>query len=111
MRYLVLTAALALAAACGDTTSPTTSSRIVEDATADGRTDLRRARESLIAAGNDVSAAIGEDGVAAGLGDALAANAILLSPRVPAISGRSEAAAFLSNDPIAPSALSWEVIF
>ena len=111
MRYLVLTAALALATACGDTTSPTTSSRMVEDGAAAGRTDLRRARESLITAGNEVSAAIGEDGVAGGLGDALAANAILLSPRKPVISGRSEAAAFLSNDPIAPSALSWEVIF
>jgi len=111
MRYLALTAALALVAACGDTTSPTPSSRIVEDAAADGRTDLRRARESLIAAGNEVSAAIDEDGVAAGLGDALATNAILLSPRVPAISGRSEAVAFLANDPIAPRALNWEVIF
>ena len=99
MRYLVLTAAVAFAAACGDTTSPTTSSIIAEDAAAHGRTDLRRARESLITAGNEVSAAIGEDGVAAGLGDALAANVILLSPRTPAISGRSEAAAFLSNDP------------
>jgi hypothetical protein len=111
MRYLVLTAALALAAACGDTTSPTTSSTAVENAAANGRGDLRRARESLIAAGNGVSAAIGEDGVAAGLGDALAADVILLSPRVPAISGRSEVAAFLSTNPIAPSALSWEVIF
>ncbi|HEY7502967.1 MAG TPA: hypothetical protein VH700_02620 [Gemmatimonadales bacterium] len=111
MRYLVLTAALALAAACGDTTSPITSSRAVGDAAAAGRGDLRRARESLIAAGNAVSAAIGDDGVAAGLGDALAADVILLSPRKPAISGRSEAAAFLSSDPIAPSALSWEVIF
>jgi len=111
MRYLVLTAAVALAAACGDTTSPTTSSIIAEDAAAHGRTDLRRARESLTAAGNEVSAAIGEAGVATGLGDALAANVILLSPRAPAITGRSEAAAFLSNDPSAPSGLSWEVIF
>jgi hypothetical protein len=110
MRYLVLAAALALAAAC-DTTSPTTTSRTVEEAAARGHTDLRRARESLIAAGNEVSAAIGEDGVAAGLGDALAANVILLSPRMPAISGREAAAAFLSSDPLAPRALSWEVIF
>ena len=58
-----------------------------------------------------MSAAIGEDGVAAGLGDALAADVILLSPRKPAISGRLEAAAFLSTGPIAPRALSWEVIF
>ena len=50
MRHLVLAAALALVAACGDTTSPTTASRIVEPGTADGRTDLRRARESLITA-------------------------------------------------------------
>ncbi|HEU4525801.1 MAG TPA: hypothetical protein VFR62_12310 [Gemmatimonadales bacterium] len=109
MRYLVLTA-LALASACGDTTSPI-SSGAVEDAAASGRTDLRRARESLIAAGNAVSTAIGEDGVTAGLGDALAANVVLLSHRKPAISGRSEAEAFLSSDPLAPSALSWEVIF
>lgn len=111
MRYVVLIAALALATACGDTTSPSTISRVAENASADGRADLRRARESLITAGNEVSTAIGEDGVAAGLGDALAEDAILLSPRTPPISGRSEAAAFLSNDPIAPSALSWEVIF
>jgi hypothetical protein len=111
MRYLVLAAALALAAACGDTTSPTTTPRTVEEAAARGHTDLRRARESLSAAGNEVSAAIGEDGVAAGLGDALAANVVLLSPRMPAISGSEAAAAFLSSDPLAPKALSWEVIF
>ena len=111
MRHLVLTAALALTAACGDATSPTTPSRTVEEAAARGHTDLRRARESLIAAGNEVSTAIGEDGVAAGLGDALAANVILLSPRMPAISGREAVAAFLSSDPLAPRALSWEVIF
>ena len=111
MRYLVLTAALALVAACGDSTLPITTSSISEDAAAQGRTDLRRARESLIAVGNQVSAAIGEDGVAAGLGGALAEDVVLLSPRVAAISGRSEAAAFLSNDPVAPRALSWEVIY
>ena len=67
MRHLVLAAALALVAACGDTTSPTTAPRLVELGTADGRTDLRRARESLITAGNEVSAEIGRVGVAAGL--------------------------------------------
>jgi ketosteroid isomerase-like protein len=110
MRYLALIAALALVAACGDTTSPTTISRAVEE-TAAHSTDLRKVRESLIATGNDVSSAIGEDGVAAGLGDALAANVLLLSPRKPSIRGREEAMAFLSTDPVAPSELSWEVIF
>jgi hypothetical protein len=75
------------------------------------RNDLRRARESPDHRGNEVSARSTKTALPPGLGDALAANAILLSPRKPVISGRSEAAAFLSKDPIAPSALSWEVIF
>jgi ketosteroid isomerase-like protein len=110
MRYLVLSAALVLVVACGDTTSPATTAKAVEE-TAAHNTDLRKVRESLITAGNEVSAAIAEDGVADGLGDALAANVLLLSPRKPTIRGRDEASAFLSSDPIAPSALSWEVIY
>jgi ketosteroid isomerase-like protein len=110
MRYFVSLTALALAAGCGDATSPTTSATPAGAIAEHNGTNLRPARASLIEAGNAVSAAIADDGVADGLGGALAANAILLSPRKPAIRGRDQAAAFLSADPLAPSALSWEVI-
>src|SRR3712207_7617348 len=49
------------------------------------RPNLRQARESLIEAGNAVSAAIEADGVPSGLGSALIGNALLLSPRQPII--------------------------
>jgi ketosteroid isomerase-like protein len=110
MRHLVLLAALAFATACADTTSPVSGASAVEGTTAERRPDLREARASLIDAGNAVSSAIATEGVAAGLGDALTADALLLSPRKPTISGRETAVAFLTSDPLAPSALSWEVI-
>ena len=110
MRYLVPLTALAVVAGCGDTTSPTSRATPTDAIAESTSPNLRRARESLIEAGNAVSAAIADGGVAAGLADALAANAILLSPRKAAIRGREEVAAFLSSDPLAPSALSWEVI-
>ena len=110
MRYLVPLTALALAVGCGDATSPTSGATRADAVAESDAPNLRRAREALIDAGNAVSAAIAHDGVAGGLAGALAANAILLSPRVPAIRGREEVAAFLSGDPLAPRALSWEVI-
>jgi ketosteroid isomerase-like protein len=110
MRHLVLLTALTLATACGDSTAPTAGPATLEETPAHRRPDLRRARESLIDAGNAVSAAIGTEGVAAGLGGALTSNTLLLSPRKPTIRGRDEAVAFLSGDPLAPTALSWEVI-
>jgi ketosteroid isomerase-like protein len=110
MRYLVPLTALALVIGCGDATSPTSGATPADPIAESNSPNLRRARESLIHAGNAVSAAIADDGVAGGLAGALAANAILLSPRMPAIRGRDEVAAFLSGDPLAPSALSWEVI-
>ena len=110
MRYLVPLTALALAAGCGDTTSPGSGATPADAIAENNSPNLRRAREALTDAGNAVSAAIAEHGVAGGLGGALAAKVILLSPRMPVIRGREEVAAFLSADPLAPSALSWEVI-
>ena len=111
MRHLVLLASLTLlASACDDTTSPTTTAAPVTGTAEHRRPDLREARGALIAAGNEVSAAIAAHGVAAGLGNALVGNAVLLSPRVPAIRGRDAASTFLATDPAAPSDLSWEVI-
>jgi len=109
MRYLVLLASLAVAtAACQDTTGTGMDDAPLAEAAA--RADLREARASLIAAGNDVSSAIAAKGVARGLGNALTHNALLLSPRVATLEGRVAAVNFLSTAPNAPSALSWEVI-
>jgi len=110
MRYLVPLTTLALVAACGDATAPPTGATPADALAESDAPNLRRAREALIDAGNVISAAIADDGVAGGLTGALAGNAILLSPRMPAIRGREDVAAFLAGDPLAPRALSWEVI-
>ena len=112
MRTLVLLAALAVtASACRDAapTGPAGDPSLSEASTR-AHLDLREERASLISAGNAVSADIQARGVAAGLGDALADDALLLSSRVNTIQGRAAAVAFLSSDPIAPSALTWQVI-
>ena len=112
MRRFVLTAALAvLAAACGDAAAPADSASdpALSEASTRAHLDLRDVRASLVTAGNAVSASIAADGIPAGLGAALASDALLLSPRVNVIQGRDAAVAFLSSDPIAPSALNWTV--
>jgi ketosteroid isomerase-like protein len=110
MRHLVLLALVAVsAAACGDSTAPAAPPALSE-ASLRAHLDLRQERASLAAAGNAVSADIAARGIPAGLGDALADDALLLSSRVNTIQGRAAAVAFLSTDPIAPSALSWQVI-
>lgn len=111
MRHLILLTSLALAGACGDTTSPATTAPPATEAAAHRKPDLRDARRALIEAGNEVSADIAANGVAEGLGDALASNVVALFPRKPAIRGRQEAAAFLAGDPVAPRELSWQVIY
>lgn len=111
MRPIVLLTSLALATACSETTSPPAAMAPAAEAAAHRKPDLRPARQALIEAGNGVSAAIAANGVAQGLGAALASNAVVLFPRKDAIRGREEAATFLAGDPLAPSALSWEVIF
>ena len=72
MRHLVLLALLAAAtAACQDATAPRDAGQTPSPhrrPAQRSRPDLREERASLIAAGNEVSAAIGAKGVAAGLG-------------------------------------------
>jgi len=109
MRHLVLLASLATAtAACRDATDPIDPA--LSAASTSAHLDLREERASLIAAGNAVSAAIATQGVAAGLGGALAADALLLSPRTATLVGRTAATTFLASAPIAPTAMNWEVI-
>jgi ketosteroid isomerase-like protein len=110
MRHLALLASLAIAtAACqestglGDSALPPASARAHP-------LDLREQRAALTAAGNAVSAAIVSDGIVAGLGGALAEDGLLLSPRTNTLVGRAAATDFLATVPIAPSAMSWEVI-
>ena len=108
MRKLVLLAALATAAAaCRDTAAPADPS--LSEASTRAHLDLRVERAGLIEAGNAVSADIQARGIPAGLGDALADDALILSSRANTIQGRAAAVAFLSSDPIAPSALDWQV--
>lgn len=113
MRHIALLTALATAlAACRDATAPAAPAPASTEVFARAHpVDLREERASLIAAGNAVSAAIASQGVVAGLGGALAEDALLLSPRAPTLVGRSAATSFLAGDPNAPTALSWEVIF
>ncbi|HYC31773.1 MAG TPA: DUF4440 domain-containing protein [Gemmatimonadales bacterium] len=108
MRYLVLLAALAIAAACRDAAGPREPA--FSEASDRAHIDLREARAALIDAGNAVSAAIAAEGDVAGLGGALAADALLLSPRAAIQEGRDAAIAFLSTAPIAPRGMHWDVI-
>ena len=110
MRNFVLIASLAIAAAaCRDAVAPGDGPALSE-ASDRAHIDLREARADLTAAGNAVSAAIAEEGDVAGLGAALAADALLLSPRAPVQEGRDAAIAFLTSAPVAPSDVHWEVI-
>jgi ketosteroid isomerase-like protein len=110
MRYLVLIAVLAGAAtACREDTAPAGPS-LAAEASDRAHLDLREARASLIAAGDALSDAVTDQGVVAGLGAALTANAIFESPRVNLVRGASAVTSFLSTNALAPTALSWHVI-
>jgi hypothetical protein len=106
-RFVLLTCVALAAAACRDAATPTDPS--LSEASIRAHLDLRAERSALIDAGNAVSAAIAAQGIPAGLGAALASDALLLSPRVNLIQGHDAAVTFLSADPIAPSALNWTV--
>ena len=113
MRKLLLFTLLAGATvACQDAISPSAlgGPALSSEASDRAHLDLREERASLIAAGNAVSAAIAQDGIVQALGDALAADALFLSPRMPVLQGRAAAIDFLSTNPIAPSDMQWEVI-
>jgi ketosteroid isomerase-like protein len=109
MRKLVLVAALATAAACRDGAAPDAPDPSRSEASTRAHLDLREERAELIDAGDQVSAAIQANGVAAGLGAALADDALLLSPRVNIVQGHDAAVAFLTSNPVAPSALDWTI--
>jgi ketosteroid isomerase-like protein len=110
MRHLVLLASLAIAtAACRDATGLGDAAQSPASVRAHP-IDLREARASLVTAGNAVSGAIGSQGVVAGLGGALAEDALLLSPRTNTLVGRAAATSFLANAPNAPTAMTWDVI-
>lgn len=112
MRKLVLLALLTgAAAACADPVAPTGDPAGNPALSAATKLDLRDLRASLLDAGNAVSRRIQSRGISDGLGSAFTANALLLSSRINTIKGRDAAVEFLRNDPIAPSALNWEVIF
>jgi hypothetical protein len=111
MRHLIFIGLLAGAVmACQDAAAPRASgSAALSEASQAAQLDLRVERASLIASGNALSSAIGTQGVAAGLGAAFTDDVLLLSPRVNTLSGRTAAGAFLTSDPLAPSALQWSV--
>lgn len=110
MRRLALVALLAgLSMACRDAFQPEDAPAFSE-ASDRAHLDLREERASLIAAGNALSDAIGSQGVAAGLGAALADDALFLSPRTNVVVGRDATISFLSTNPIAPSAINWQVL-
>jgi ketosteroid isomerase-like protein len=106
-RFVLLTCAALVVAACRDAATPTDPS--LSEASIRAHLDLRVERAGLLQAGNALSAAIASQGVPAALGAALASDALLLSPRVNLLQGRAAAVAFLTSDPIAPSALNWTV--
>jgi ketosteroid isomerase-like protein len=111
MRKILLTALLAGAAtACQDAAAPRDDRAALATASTAARPDLRQVRADLIAAANGVSDAIASRGVPAGLGSALAPQAVLLSPRAYIIRGKPAAAAFLRSDPVRPQALDWHVL-
>ncbi|HEX6105937.1 MAG TPA: nuclear transport factor 2 family protein [Gemmatimonadales bacterium] len=113
MRHLVLFALLAVStAACRDAVAPADAAgeAALSEASDRAHLDLREERASLIAAGNAVSDAIASQGLPAGLGGALAEDALLLMPRTNTIEGRAAGTAFLSGDPTAPSSFRWEVV-
>lgn len=112
MRKLVLLALLTgAAAACNDATAPSNNPTDNPALAAAAKLDLRDSRASLIATANAVSRHIQTRGIPDALGNAFTSKTLFLSSRVNTIQGRDAAVDFLRNDPIAPSALDWEVIF
>jgi ketosteroid isomerase-like protein len=112
MRHLILIGLLAGAAmACQDAAAPREAgSASLSEASDRAHLDLREERASLIAAGNALSSAIAAQGVSPGLSAAFAEDVLFLSPRVNVVAGRTAATSFLSTDPLAPSALRWDII-
>jgi ketosteroid isomerase-like protein len=109
MRRLVLLASLAIAvAACRETTGMDDAA--LPEASAHSGIDLREERAALIARGNQLSDAIARKGVPDGLGDALAGNALFLAPRANTFRKKDAAIEWLSTNPIAPTAIEWEVL-
>jgi len=110
MRHLVLIALLAsVTLACRDSASPVDPA-FSSEASDQAHLDLRVERAGLAAAGNALSGAIAQNGVTAGLDNALTDDAIFLSPRVNLLQGRTAVTTFLATDALAPSALSWSII-
>ena len=110
MRNLVLLALLTgTSLACREATAPADATAFSE-ASDRAHIDLRKERTSLIAAANAVSDAMTQQGLVAALGVALTDDALFLSPRTPVLEGRTAALSFLSTNPIAPSAISWQAI-
>jgi ketosteroid isomerase-like protein len=113
MRHLVLLALLTGGmAACNDATAPTDDGQnLAASASAQsGRADLRPVRASLIEAGNQVSAAMKNKGVVAGLSARFAGDVLFLGPRTPTLHGKQAAIDWLSTNPIAPTEIQWEVL-
>jgi ketosteroid isomerase-like protein len=110
MRNLVLLTLLGAAVACQDASSPGDDRAALSEASHRAHLDLREERASLIAAGNALSAIIQSQGVAPGLGGALADDALFLSPRSNVQVGRTATLSFLSAGGVAPSALRWDII-
>ena len=111
MRFpLVLCAVAALLAGCDGSPEPATSPTLSSEASLRAHLDLRQERAALASASDALSAAIAEDGVAAGLTAALADDAVFLSPRTNMVVGKAAIAAFLTGDPVAPSALAFTTI-
>ncbi len=110
MRNLVLLALLAGASlACQDAAEPGGVNPSSE-ASDRAHLDLREERASLIADGNALSDAIAQQGLLSAFGEALAESALFLSPRTPVLEGRAATLSFLSTNPVAPSAIRWQVI-
>ena len=107
---LVLCAVVAALAACGGPTDPAAVPTLGSEASFRAHIDLREERAALASAADALSDAIEANGVAAGLTAALADDAVFLSPRTNMVVGKTAIAAFLTSDPIAPSALSWSTI-
>ncbi len=107
---VVLCTVAALLAACDGPTDPAASPALSSEASLRAHLDLREERAALASASDALSEAIANDGVAAGLTAALAEDAVFLSPRVNMVVGKTAIAAFLTSDPVAPSALSFTTI-
>ena len=112
MRNLLFVCVLAgVSVACRDALSPRDAAgAALSEASQRAHLDLREERASLIAAGNAVSAAIQQQGVAAALGDAFAEDVVFLGARTNTIQGRAGAVDWLTSNPLAPSAIAWSVL-